>query len=63
MSPRWIRTRPERSDTLRALVVAGGMAAVAGMAAFYFTRLFLAREELPAAPPPTRLPAGERREG
>jgi hypothetical protein len=50
MSARWIRTPPERRDEVAAALVAGALAVGVGLATFWITRLFLARERLPEAP-------------
>jgi len=50
MSARWIRTPPEARDDVAAALVAGTLAVGVGLAAFWITRLFLARERLPDAP-------------
>lgn len=47
MSARWIRTPPEPRDELAAALVAGALALAVGAAAFWLTRLYLARERLP----------------
>ncbi|MDA0311803.1 MAG: hypothetical protein O2992_06765 [Gemmatimonadetes bacterium] len=41
---RYLRNRPNRSETLCAAVMASGLAAGVGLVAFYLTRTFLARE-------------------
>ncbi|MHB1192749.1 MAG: hypothetical protein ACYC6F_06845 [Longimicrobiales bacterium] len=50
MSARWIRTPPEPHDDVAAALVAGALAVGVGLAAFWITRLFLARERLPEEP-------------
>jgi hypothetical protein len=50
MSARWVRTPPERRDDVAAVLVAGALAVGVGLAAFWITRAFLARERLPEAP-------------
>ncbi len=52
---RWVRLPPERDDTLRAGLLAGAVGAGVGLAAFYLTRLLLAREPL-SGPPGTGRP-------
>jgi hypothetical protein len=47
MSARWIRTPPERRDDVAAALVAGTLALGVGLAAFWITRVLLARERLP----------------
>ena len=47
MSARWIRTPPESRDDVAAALVAGAFAVGVGLAAFWITRVFLARERLP----------------
>lgn len=46
MSPRWLRIRPTRRDDAMAGIVAGAVAAGAGLVTFYFARLLLARAPL-----------------
>ena len=46
MSARWIRVPPERHHDVTAALVAGALAVGVGAAAFWLTRLFLAREPL-----------------
>ncbi|HSW31058.1 MAG TPA: hypothetical protein VLH75_16355 [Longimicrobiales bacterium] len=50
MSAHWIRTPPEPRDDVAAALVAGALAVGVGLAAFWITRLFLARERLPEGP-------------
>lgn len=54
---RWVRLPPEPRDTLRAGLLAGAVGAGVGLAAFYLTRLLLAREPL-SGPPGVRNPDG-----
>lgn len=51
MSARWIRIPPEPRHDVAAAVVAGAVALGVGLAAFYLTRLLLAREPLPGEGP------------
>lgn len=46
MSPRYIRTPPERKDDVAAAVVSAALGVGVGLVAFYFVRLMLAREPL-----------------
>lgn len=46
MSPRYIRTEPDRSDQTKAAVVSAALGAGVGIVAFYFIRLMLTREPL-----------------
>lgn len=51
MSARWIRTPPDLRDDVAAALVAGALALGVGVATFWITRVFLARERLPEEPP------------
>jgi len=56
VSARWIRTPPERRDDVAAALLAGALALGVGAAAFWVTRLFLARDRLPEEPAKRPLP-------
>lgn len=63
MSGPWIRVHPDRTDTARALVAAGAVAAGVGLATFYLARLLSARERLSGGGPPGREEDAEGRGG
>jgi ABC-type sulfate transport system permease component len=46
MSPRYIRTRPERRDEVTAAMASGVLAIGVGLVTFYVVRLLLSREPL-----------------
>jgi hypothetical protein len=49
VSPRYIRTPPERRDDVAAALVSAALGVGVGVVAFYFMRLLLAREPLAGA--------------
>lgn len=49
MSPRYIRTPPERKDDVAAALVSAALGVGVGLVAFYFARLMLAREPVAGA--------------
>ena len=46
MSPRYIRTPPDRKDEVAAAVVSTALGVGVGLVAYYFVRLMLSREPL-----------------
>jgi hypothetical protein len=49
---RWLRNDPDLRESVASAVVAGAVAAVAGLTTLWVARLFLAREPLPGPPGP-----------
>lgn len=49
MKTRYVRIEGRKRDTLSAAAVAAAVAAGVGAVTFYFTRLLLAREQVPPA--------------
>ena len=58
MTPRSIRNKPGRKENLAAALVSAGLATGIALVAFYFTRLFLARDSVGGDRAPEREDAG-----